>query len=123
MTVRWTQPAQDDFLGIVAWIAANNPAAAARVGRRILDTIERLDEFPMRGRPGRSPGTRELVISGLPYLAVYSVDSTDPRTLVILRVLARGHAVAARQDLRRGAGGLSACAPAAWSQDRRRAAS
>jgi addiction module RelE/StbE family toxin len=87
MTIRWTQPAHDDFTGIVAWISANNPAAAARVGRRILDAIERLDEFPTRGRPGRSPGTRELVISGLPYLAVYSVDSADPRTVVILRVL------------------------------------
>jgi toxin ParE1/3/4 len=63
MTVRWTQPAHDDFLGIVAWIAANNPAAASGVGRRILDAVARLDDFPLRGRPGRSPGTRELARS------------------------------------------------------------
>jgi toxin ParE1/3/4 len=87
MTVRWAQPAHDDFFGIVSWIEANNPAAAARVGRRILDAIERLEEFPLRGRLGRAPGTRELVISGLPYLAVYSIDSADSRTVVILRVL------------------------------------
>lgn len=87
MTIRWTQPAHDDFLGIVEWIKANNPAAAARVGGRILDAVKQLRDFPLRGRPGRSPGTRELVISGLPYLAVYSVDSTEPQAVVILRVL------------------------------------
>jgi hypothetical protein len=41
----------------------------------------------LRGRPGRSPDTRELVISGLPYLVVYSVDSADPRNVAVLRVL------------------------------------
>jgi toxin ParE1/3/4 len=86
VTIRWTKPANDDFLGIVAWIAANNPVAASRVGRRILDAVRQLEDFPSRGRPGRSPGTRELVISRLPYLVVYSVDA-DPRTVVILRVL------------------------------------
>ena len=87
MTITWTRPAHDDFLGIVAWIKGNNPAAAARVGQRILDAVEQLDQFPLRGRPGRSPGTRELVIAGLPYLVVYSVDSVDPRSVAVLRVL------------------------------------
>ncbi len=87
MTIRWTQPANDDFLGIVSWIAANNPAAAATVGRQILAAAGQLKEFPFRGKPGRSPDTRELVIPGLPYLVVYSVESAAPRTVVILRVL------------------------------------
>lgn len=87
MTIRWTQPANDDFLGIVTWIAAKNPDAAAMVGQRILVAVEALEEFPFRGRLGRSPGTRELVVAGLPYLVVYSIGSDEPRTLVILRVL------------------------------------
>jgi toxin ParE1/3/4 len=87
MTITWTRPAHDDFLGIVAWIKEHNPAASARVGRQILDAVEQLDQFPLRGRPGRSPGTRELVIAGLPYLVVYSVDSVDPRSVAVLRVL------------------------------------
>jgi plasmid stabilization system protein ParE len=87
MTIRWTQPAHDDFLGIVEWIAANNPAAAATVGRKILAAVEQLEDFPFLGRPGRSPDTRELVISGLPYLAVYSIEAAPPRSVVILRVL------------------------------------
>lgn len=91
MTIRWTQLANDDFLGIVSWIAANNPAAAASVGRLILSAVQELDDFPFRGKPGRSPDTRELVVPGLPYLIVYSVDmappQTPPQTVVILRVL------------------------------------
>ena len=87
MTIRWTQPANDDFLGIIEWIAAYNPAAAAPVGRRILTAVEQLAEFPLRGRPGRSQDTRELVISGLPYLVVYGVEADDPRSVAILRVL------------------------------------
>ncbi len=92
MTIRWTQPANDDFLGIVSWIAADNPAAASKVGRLILGAVEQLDAFPLRGKPGRSPDTRELVVSGLPYLVVYGVepaapDGTAPPTVIILRVL------------------------------------
>lgn len=88
MTIRWTQPANDDFLGIVSWIAANNPDAAASIGRRILAGVEQLEAFPLRGRAGRSPETRELVISGVPYLVVYSVESAAPdAAVVILRVL------------------------------------
>jgi toxin ParE1/3/4 len=92
ITTRWTGPANADFLRIVEWIKAENSAAvAARVGRRILDAIERLAEFPHMGKPGRSPDTRELGVAGLPYLVVYSAEpgavTSDPQQVVILRVL------------------------------------
>jgi toxin ParE1/3/4 len=88
-SIRWTLPAQDDFLGLVGWIAASNPAAA-KMGRRILASIERLAKQPHRGRTGRAPGTRELVIPGGPYLVIYTLEPevTDINPLVvILRVL------------------------------------
>ena len=90
--IRWTGPANADFLGIVEWIKAQNSAAvAAQVGRRILDTVERLAEFPHMGKPGRSSDTRELGVAGLPYLVVYSVEpgavTSDPQQIAILRVL------------------------------------
>ncbi len=55
MTIRWTQPANDNFLGIVERIAAHNPNAAAPVGRRILAAVEQLAEFSSRGKPAVRP--------------------------------------------------------------------
>jgi len=82
--VRWTDPANADFLGIVAWLNDRNPQAAARVGRRILDTVGRLAEHPMLGKPGRVLDTRELGVPHFPYLIVYSVVADQ---VAILRVL------------------------------------
>ena len=49
--LRWTAPAHEDFLGIVEWIKAENPAAAMRVGRRILDAAENLAGIPISAGP------------------------------------------------------------------------
>jgi plasmid stabilization system protein ParE len=43
-----------------------------------------LAQFPVMRRSGRIEGTRELVISGTPYIATYGVDG---ETIRILRVL------------------------------------
>ena len=90
--IRWTALANDDFLGIVKWIKAHNPDAAARVGRRILAAAENLAAHPYLGKPGRSPDTRELVVTRYPYLIVYTVEhdavtAEEPQAVVILRVL------------------------------------
>jgi toxin ParE1/3/4 len=90
--LRWTIPANDDFLGIVAWIKDRNPEAAARVGGRILDAVESLARHPYLGKPGRVPDTRELLVTRFPYLVVYTVEAGNgtpehPETVSILRVL------------------------------------
>jgi len=90
-SIRWTEPASADFLGIIEWIAGKNPTAAARVGRQILDMVEILVSHPHLGKPGRSPDTRELGIPRFPYLVVYSVApgtvASEPAQVVVLRVL------------------------------------
>src|ERR1700693_3106829 len=90
--LRWTEPANAEFLAIVEWLKARNPAAAARVGQHILDDVALLPNFPYLGKPGRSPDTRELGVSSYPYLIVYAVEhdtavSEQPQAVVILRVL------------------------------------
>jgi toxin ParE1/3/4 len=40
--------------------------------------------FPHRGRPGKKEGTRELVLSPLPYLVVYGISGD---AVHIVRVL------------------------------------
>lgn len=87
MTILWTQPANDDFLEIVEKIAVVQCAAAPSVARLILTAVGQLDQCAHLGEPGRSPNTRELAVSGLPYLVVYGVEEADPQTILIFRVL------------------------------------
>ena len=48
-------------------------SSAAELVRAVYDAPALLLEFPHRGRPGKKAGTRELVISALPDLIVYTV--------------------------------------------------
>jgi toxin ParE1/3/4 len=50
----------------------------------IATAVNRLADFPALGRPGRKPGTRELVIPRLPYIVIYRVRG---ERVQILRVL------------------------------------
>ena len=85
MRLRWTRLAERDLDEIADYIEAGNPAAAARVVLEIIDQVESLlPEHPAIGRPGRVPGTRELVIGGLPYIVAYRVRDSE---LELLRVL------------------------------------
>jgi len=76
MRVRWTSPATEDLYRIVRRIQQDNPSAALRVGERLYDGCSGLANFPSLGRTGRIAGTRELVISGLPYIIVYRIQGT-----------------------------------------------
>ena len=55
------------------YISQDNPDAAARTVAAIVRAVEALEHFPALGRPGRISGTRELVVSGTPYIVPYRV--------------------------------------------------
>jgi len=84
MRVSWSQKALVNLDYAVEYIAAGNAAAAAEVAQRIWDASQLLADQPGMGRPGRVAGTRELVISGLPYILPY-IEKAG--TLIILRVM------------------------------------
>ncbi|MDQ2998833.1 MAG: type II toxin-antitoxin system RelE/ParE family toxin [Chloroflexota bacterium] len=80
MRIRWTTPARQDLARHHDDIAEDDPAAAERVEAAIAETVERLADYPHRGRPGQRVGTRELVIADFPtYIVVYRVTETDVR--------------------------------------------
>lgn len=84
MRIRWTEAAARDLTGICDYIKErDSPAAARRVAVQIYGAVGTLTKFAHRGRPGRKPGTRELVFPGLPFLAVTSA----PHALRRLRAL------------------------------------
>jgi toxin ParE1/3/4 len=81
--VRWLEDALADVAGIYRYIAADDPKAAGRIVERIRAAVRLLADLPHRGRPGRWPGTRELIIPGTPYIVPYRVKGD---LIEILRV-------------------------------------
>ena len=90
MRLRWTRLAERDLDEIAAYIETDNPTAAARVVLEIIDQVENLlPKHPAIGRPGRVPGTRELVIRGLPYIVAYRVRDNSLESLRVLHTSRR----------------------------------
>jgi toxin ParE1/3/4 len=84
MRLAWTQPARDDLLRFIAHVGDENPEAAHRLGQTILGAVARLEAYPMAGRSGRVPETRELVVPRTAYVVVYLTTEAD---VTVLRVL------------------------------------
>ncbi len=73
MKIRWLRTALRNLDEQAGYIASDNPEVAVRIVARVRGAIERLARHPSLGRPGRVPGTRELVVSGTPYVIPYRV--------------------------------------------------
>jgi len=84
MTVIWSPEAIADLAALRAYIASDDLAAAQRVALHIIRSVETfLPNSPEMGRPGRIPGTRELVITRTPYIVPYRLVGN---TIQVLRV-------------------------------------
>jgi toxin ParE1/3/4 len=75
VTIVWSPRAIAHLTDLRAHIAHDNPAAAGRIAATLLDAVEALTNHPQLGRPGRVPGTRELVVPGTRYLIAYRLRS------------------------------------------------
>ena len=73
MELRWTEEAARDLECITDYLFENAPDHASRIVRAIYNAPSSLLTFPYGGRPGKKKGTRELVLSSLPYIIVYHV--------------------------------------------------
>ena len=83
MRVKWLKTALANLNAEAEYISQDNPAAAARTVAAIVQATGHLKQFPASGRPGRVSGTRELVVSGTPYIVPYRVRGT---AIELLRV-------------------------------------
>lgn len=83
MTVRWTPSAVADPESISDYISEDKPEAALETVRRIFARIEELSRFPLLGRKGQEPDTRELILAPLPYIVAYRAGK---EVIEILRI-------------------------------------
>jgi toxin ParE1/3/4 len=87
MRVRWTTPAREQFVRAYEYIAEENRAAAARTAEQIWESTQLLTRHPWAGRDGRVAGTRELVISGTPFLVAYRIEKNEVNILAVLHTV------------------------------------
>ena len=83
MKIRWTTEATANLEHIRRHIEEDNSEAAIRTVRAIFEHIKKLSAFPNHGRIGRKEGTRELVLSPLPYFVAYRVHDSTVEILYI----------------------------------------
>lgn len=84
MKLEWSELAISDREAIFEYIEADSAPAAITIDDRIENAIDRLARFPESGRIGRVDGTRELIIPGTSYLAVYLIRGNTVRVLRVL---------------------------------------
>jgi len=84
MQIRWTHKALTNLDDAIEYIATDNPTAANKVAQNIWDSVQLLKTQPGLGRPGRVVNTRELIVSGLPYIVPY-IEKDG--IIVILRIM------------------------------------
>lgn len=84
MNVEWLPSAVRTLRSQLSYIADRNPQAAFDMSDAIEAAVSRLADFPESVRPGRVPGTRELVVSATPFVVVYRIEVAG---VLILRVL------------------------------------
>ena len=84
MILRWVPIAIIERYDQLDYIALDDPLAAISQDEEIEQQTNLLTTQPKMGRIGRTKGTRELVISRTPFIAVYRIEG---ERIEILRFL------------------------------------
>ncbi len=89
MRVRWLRAALRNLDEEATYIAADDAAAARLVVERVLNAVAQLAEQPDLGRPGRVPGSRELVVLDTRYIVPYRVRGAEVQVLRVFHTSRR----------------------------------
>jgi len=82
--IRWTQSASDDLKSVHEYLSEHAPSPADTIVDRIFAGIDVLEQYPNLGRQGRLNGTRELVITGTPFIVFYRLRKSQVEILGVL---------------------------------------
>ena len=83
MRIKWLRRALVNLDDEATYLAQDSPKLAAEFVAHLFASTAMLADHPQMGRPGRVPGTRELVVTRFSYILPYRVRG---ETVEILRV-------------------------------------
>ena len=89
MDLVWRRQAERDLEHIFDFVLQHDPGAARHLCERIERRVGQLRDHPHMGRPGRVPGTRELVVAGTPYVVAYRVAASQIDVLAVIHAARR----------------------------------
>jgi addiction module RelE/StbE family toxin len=84
MPIVWTSPANVQLADLHEYISESSEPAADHQVAILLNATNSLSDFPEMGRPGRRRGTRELVVSGTPYVVAYRIRNEVIEILAVI---------------------------------------
>ena len=84
MKLRWTPRAVADLEEISDYLMAVHPEAWEQLMARVERLTDALLDFPLMGKSGLVPGTREFVLAGTPYILVFRLKG-DAVVIVSVR--------------------------------------
>ena len=87
LAVVWTGPAWQQYRMALDRLAEDQPQSALDQDAAITKAVARLGSYPRLGRPGRRRGTRELVVSGTPFIVVYRIQEQEANQIQVIRFL------------------------------------
>ena len=85
MKVVWTQLALADLDSAYNYMTEEKPSAAFKMIERIDQAIRAAGRHPEIGRPGRVSGTRELTVSGTPFVIPYRIKDKRVELLAVIQ--------------------------------------
>lgn len=84
--IQWSASALDDLDRALAFIAAENPAAAKKLVRKVVESTRKLKDYPDSGRAVpefQNPEIRELIVG--PFRLIYRRSPKEARIVCVLR--------------------------------------
>lgn len=84
MTIIWMPLAGQDLDSLYKYVSRESEPVAKKLVAHIFSAVEMLGQFPLAGRTGRVPETRELVISQTPYIVPYRIRGDEIQILAVI---------------------------------------
>jgi Plasmid stabilization system protein len=81
MQVEWLKTAAKNLEDAYVFLAKENPVVAGEFIKEVYRLTQLLLDSPALGRPGRVPGTKELVLPNYPYLIPYRIRGNQVQIL------------------------------------------